>query len=908
VNPLEFVKGLFSAVYSGTRQLFKRRMTLRYPEAVAYPVEGFYGYDPKKAVASNGWRGKHYLDMEKCTGCQLCALACENIAEAIEMVPVDVKYPQNKKEIYPSIDYGRCLPASIEIMTYEGPKRIDKVAVGEKVLTHTGQFKAVTQVFRRNYTGRLFTFKTLGNVEPLTLTEGHPVLVYDSGGTRWVAAENIPYRAYLTRPVVREYATSTFVEARHDVYHPSGRGGYFMEQREILECTPELARLIGYYLAEGHADRYRVSFDINKKEKDLAQDIVKISSETFHYAVGFKPDKRNEGLKLVIDSVRIAAFFQQFGTMAHLKHLPTWAMYLPEDLQAEFVKGVFRGDGHYSNYFYAYLHSNYFTIRTTSKEMATQLSYILARLGIIASISKQDQKDRRRCYNVTVHTPFIEKMAAVCGITGSNNTGATHSYLKITDSMIASPVTEIHVEEVNDIEVFNLEVEDDNSFVASNQIVHNCVFCGFCIDPATPVVTNPGLKPISEIQVGDLVLTHTGEYKPVTKVWDMAYSGPLYKLAVYGRPEPLVCTRDHPVLAVSRPRSGRKDGRLLRVTAPIRFYTPDELKPGDYMLSPIVKREVHTEYFEKDVPMYRGGKTTKHLRLAATPGLFRMIGYYLAEGFCDGGRSVKFSFHEKEVNLTSDLDSLVFAFFGKHTQLRKNTGQGVNVILNSALAEDFFTEFGKGAPNKKVSDWVFFAEKEKIIQLLKGEWLGDGCRVNQPRQEYINYTTTSQVLAFQIQAMLARVGVVALIEIEHQKDRLPSYHVNVFGKWRLKLLSLFEVETTRVPTKFADKFHMDESYLYLPIRSIEVEEVRDYRVMDVTVDVDHTFAPMGLATSNCVDACPFYALFMTNDVEISELKRNSLFYTPLELYRKPELIDAKKQKWDLDPSKGAHHE
>jgi len=84
-------------------------MTLRYPEAVSYPIEGMYSFDPKKGLSSNGWRGLHYLDMEKCTGCQLCALACKNIAEAIEMVPVNVSYPQNKKEIYPSVDYGRCV-------------------------------------------------------------------------------------------------------------------------------------------------------------------------------------------------------------------------------------------------------------------------------------------------------------------------------------------------------------------------------------------------------------------------------------------------------------------------------------------------------------------------------------------------------------------------------------------------------------------------------------------------------------------------------------------------------------------------------------------------------------------------------------------------------------------------------
>ena len=904
----EFVKGLYSAVASGTKQLFKRRMTLRYPEAVAYPIEGMYSYDPKKGVATPGWRGLHYLDMEKCTGCQLCALACKNIAEAIEMVPVNVTYPQNKKEIYPSVDYGRCLPSWVEIFTYEGLKQIRDVRVGDKVLTHAGRFKPVTQVFRRRYTGRIFSFKTLGNVEPLTVTEGHPILIYASGKTEWVAPESITPRTYLTRPIIQEVSTLAGVESSYQAYHPAGRGGYFLLQKEAFACTPDLGRLIGYYLAYGHADKYRVSFDIHKKEQEIACDIVRISKEAFNTDVSFRPEKRNRGLKLVIDSVRVASFFHQFGTICYLKQLPSWAMVLPGSVQAGIVKGVFRGDGHYSNHQYKYMRSNYFAIRTTSKVLANQLTHILARLGIVSSVSKQDQKGRRRCYNVTVNTPFVEKMAAVCGVVASNNPGYSHNYVKMVDGMIISPVVNVSVEDVNDLEVFNLEVEEDNSYVANNQIVHNCVFCGFCVDPSTPVVTNSGLKPISQVEVGDMLLTHTGDYRPVTKVWDMLYSGPLYRIHVYGRPEPLICTKDHRIMAVSRPLSTRKDGRLIRSTAPIHFYTPNELKAGDYMISPIVKKVVHTDFFEKDVPMYRGGVSTRHLKLAADPDLFRLIGYYMAEGFTDGGRSVKFSFHMKEEDLISDVRWLCTKFFSKEPKIRKNTGLGVNVVLDSALAEDFFLQFGHGAGNKELPDWVFFAENEKLVQLVKGIWLGDGCRVHQPRQEYLNFATASQVLAFQLQEVLAKLGVVGLIEGQHQKDRLPIYHVNVFGRWALKLSSLLGVGFSRVPSKFADKFHLDGDYTYLPIKKIEVTDVKDYRVMDVTVDGDHTFAPLGLATSNCIDACPFYALFMTNDVELSELRRNGLFYTPLELYRKPQLIDAKKQRLVVDYNKGAHHE
>ncbi|QQG48589.1 MAG: hypothetical protein HY247_07575 [archaeon] len=431
-----------------------------------------------------------------------------------------------------------------------------------------------------------------------------------------------------------------------------------------------------------------------------------------------------------------------------------------------------------------------------------------------------------------------------------------------------------------------------------------CVFCGLCVDFNTEIVTNPGLKKINTIQVGDLVLTHSGDYKPVTKVWDMLFTGPLYKIWVFGRPEPLICTADHPIIAVSRAYSNRKDRRLLRTTGPLKFYKPGELKVGDYLVSPIIRKEVPIEKFEKEVPMYRGGTHKQHLSLPATPELFRLIGYYLAEGSCDGGRRVNFDFNKTELEThVRDCNELVEMLFAKPGKLKKNGTNGVRLVVDSAVAEDFFSQFGKGAPNKKIADWAFFAELPKVVELLKGYWRGDGSRISQPRQKYFNFTTTSKVLAFQVQELLAKLGVIGLIEGQHQKDRLPSYHVNVFGRWAQKLANLWNVELGFDATKHADKFHLEGNYVFLPIRKIEVESVSKHRVMDVTVEGDHTFAPNGLATSNCVDACPFDALYMTNEYEMSAYDKDALKYTP-DMLAIPPKEEGKKYKVKLDTEKG----
>ena len=102
------ISGTFRALVAGLRQLPKRRMTMRYPETQT-ELPGYYTYDPKLGVARAGYKGRHILWLDKCTGCQLCSIACENISQAIEMVKVNRTQPNNKKSIFPQVDYAKCI-------------------------------------------------------------------------------------------------------------------------------------------------------------------------------------------------------------------------------------------------------------------------------------------------------------------------------------------------------------------------------------------------------------------------------------------------------------------------------------------------------------------------------------------------------------------------------------------------------------------------------------------------------------------------------------------------------------------------------------------------------------------------------------------------------------------------------
>ncbi len=51
-------------------------------------------------------RGRHVLDMSKCTGCSMCQAVCP--ANSIDMVFVEGNWPQNKRSRFPRIDLHKC--------------------------------------------------------------------------------------------------------------------------------------------------------------------------------------------------------------------------------------------------------------------------------------------------------------------------------------------------------------------------------------------------------------------------------------------------------------------------------------------------------------------------------------------------------------------------------------------------------------------------------------------------------------------------------------------------------------------------------------------------------------------------------------------------------------------------------
>ncbi len=315
--------------------------------------------------------------------------------------------------------------------------------------------------------------------------------------------------------------------------------------------------------------------------------------------------------------------------------------------------------------------------------------------------------------------------------------------------------------------------------------VHNN-WCPGCVLPGTLIHTNPDLKPIEALKVGDKVLGLDGRYHRVTEVFHHRHRGWMYRVRAKGLGE-VVLTPEHPVLIARREHPKRHNERFDLV-----WVRADRLRKGDYLAYPIPTdvRDVERLPLPEKLPMDRRSAPLPDA-VPVTGDFLRLAGYYLAEGWIDtrsgakGGldASVGFAFHHEERDLVEDVRRIVKGLFGLDVavQERPRAHQVAALIHSSRLARAFRGWFGSGAQAKRLPPFMLLLPLEKQRELLKGLWRGDGWL--DPRRARAHYKTISRVLAEQVKLLLLRQGIAPAVYTSRASGRhKASYTVFVTGR------------------------------------------------------------------------------------------------------------------------------
>jgi anaerobic ribonucleoside-triphosphate reductase len=156
-----------------------------------------------------------------------------------------------------------------------------------------------------------------------------------------------------------------------------------------VTITPELARLVGYFIADGNydvkdGDFYNVVFTFDKSSEALMEDVCSIIKKLgFNYTV-YDYSKRDVGEVQIIGSKKklYELFYDRLKiekTKAPGKRLPNWILNLPKELLVEVLRGLIAGDG---TIYASRERGSFIQISSTSKILIEQLQLIFTLLGL----------------------------------------------------------------------------------------------------------------------------------------------------------------------------------------------------------------------------------------------------------------------------------------------------------------------------------------------------------------------------------------------------------------------------------------------------------------------------------------------------------------------------------------------
>lgn len=385
-------------------------------------------------------------------------------------------------------DFGTCFPAGTPVLMSDGiEKPIDQIKSGESVISHTGQVRKVLRTGKRQYSGEMYSLKCRGWPFKLKMTAEHPVATVSCprGIVTWTKAEDLNRKKRVLMPYfqgeqklqVVDISDYTSKEDVVRVYKEPTLGIDFVRSKfgrnklpRFIDVDERFCRLIGLYLAEGSCEDNRVTFTFAAEEELLALEVV----ETVAILFGLKSSNGIDKKRATVRRVRIcdntfAQFMSNFCPgHALTKRVPEVVFKTSKSAKLALIRGWLDGDGHIAR------RESRLTVMGISSSPG--LNRDMHRLSLMCGI-KPSSTIRKQAKHQNAPAMVLEYSGyEASGISGLDYFGRENDtrYYKRTDLGFACQISDISHEHA-DCEVFNLEVEEDHSYVANGIAVHNCV-------------------------------------------------------------------------------------------------------------------------------------------------------------------------------------------------------------------------------------------------------------------------------------------------------------------------------------------------------------------------------------------------------------------------------------------------
>nr|WP_280954550.1 LAGLIDADG family homing endonuclease [Rhizobium album] len=341
-----------------------------------------------------------------------------------------------------------CFTAGHMVLSAKGYVPIEEIRVGDEVVTHKGRLRTVVRI--GNERKEVGVLTGVGMCEPITCTADHPFLsvewrnqntrrdnlytkVEHCGHPEWVAAKDMPGRQWCQL-------------LSHDNDNRAPESAKFDVKTAMY--------IAGMYLGDGWIRRHD-----GKAKKSVVLGINPGKYVKLKAAIGNAVHTVSHERTTVRVSIHDTAFADwleaEFAHYSHMKTVPSWVM--GHSFRGEFLRGFLDTDGSVTN-------DGKVSISTTSRPVAYGISDLMAAEGYVSSVALVETPDtcviegrtcnQRDYYQVRAYPQPMSRKSRV-----------RHGMMLRTVSGFTP---------VGEETVFNIEVDEDHSYVVQSAVVHNC--------------------------------------------------------------------------------------------------------------------------------------------------------------------------------------------------------------------------------------------------------------------------------------------------------------------------------------------------------------------------------------------------------------------------------------------------
>lgn len=381
-------------------------------------------------------------------------------------------------------DFTCLLPKSKVLMHDYSLKAIESISAGDMVIDKNGDVQRVLATRRKSVNNEsIYAISKIGMKDTLYCTEDHKILCKNSNGDlSFKEAKDIkdiknnPGKGdFLCEPIIKikrpnvyvdyifiyDFIDKKYMKKSEDSVFVFNSNTKHKKIKNQICVNANLGFLVGLFLAEGCLHKNHITFTFNIKENYLFEKCKRLLKDIFDVDSSIKYYKEKNTVRVYCCSSIVKRFFEKLCYLNKEKRIVNKDM--PECYLKGLWDGIVQGDG--------YIKDDIIRIEMSRPDLIDDIYIISNMIGLRPQISgiftRPDGRIIKKC---SFH--INKENSNVCIAKEDDS-----KYFHCDNKYIYSRLRELKSSKYSGY-VYDIEIENTNSFVANFIVVHNCQLTG----------------------------------------------------------------------------------------------------------------------------------------------------------------------------------------------------------------------------------------------------------------------------------------------------------------------------------------------------------------------------------------------------------------------------------------------